>query len=66
MTQVEMDTLNRGDIITHVTGDSYIVLQRHGKRLTAIREIDVSNPAEWEIFCRNPRRKEKSNREQHD
>lgn len=61
MTQTELDTLDRGDIITHVTGDSYIVLQRHGKRLTAIREIDVSNPSEWELFSRNPRRKEKRN-----
>lgn len=59
MTQTELDALNRGDIITHVTGDSYIVLQRRGKRLTAIREIDVSNPNEWELFSRNPRKKER-------
>lgn len=59
MTQAELDLLNRGDIITHLNGDSYIVLQRHGKRLTAIREINVSNPSEWELFSRNPRRKER-------
>lgn len=58
MTQTEMDLLDRGDIIRHVTGDSYIVLQRHGKTLTAIREIDVSNPNEWELFSRNPRKRE--------
>lgn len=59
MTQVELDSLDRGDIITHLNGNSYIVLQRHGKRLTAIREIDVSNPGEWELFSRNPRKKER-------
>lgn len=59
MTQAELDLLDRGDIITHIHyGQSYIVLQRHGKRLTAIREIDVSNPSEWELFSRNPRKKE--------
>lgn len=55
MTQAELDQLDRGDIIRHVTGESYIVLQRHGKRLTAIREVDVSNPSEWELWSRNPR-----------
>lgn len=60
MTQSELDSLDRGDIITHVYyGQSYIVLQRHGKRLTAIREIDVSNPDEWDLFSRNPRKKER-------
>lgn len=61
MTQTEMDSLNRGDIIVHVTGQSYIVLQRHGKHLTAIREIYVSNPDEWDLFSRNPRVKERGN-----
>lgn len=59
MTQNEMDKLDRGDIIVHVTGGSYIVLQRRGRHLTAIREIDVSNPIEWELFCANPRVKTK-------
>jgi hypothetical protein len=58
MTLTEMDKLDRGDIIRHVTGESYIVLQRRGKQLTAIREIDVSNPNEWELFSANPRRRE--------
>lgn len=61
MTQAELDQLDRGDIITHATGNSYIVIQRRGKQVTAIREIDVSNPSEWELFSRNPRRRDTSN-----
>lgn len=57
MTQDEMDKLDRGDIIRHVTGESYVVLQRRGRHVTAIREIDVSNPNEWELFSANPRQR---------
>lgn len=59
MTQTEMDKLDRGDIIVHANGNSYVVLQRQGKRLTAIREMDVSNPSEWELFSANPRKRSK-------
>lgn len=46
--------LQRGDIIRHKgEGDSLLVAAIYPKRATAIRTVDVTNPAEWELVVRN-------------
>lgn len=47
--------LQRGDIIRNKggNGDSLLVTATYHKRATAIRTVDVTNPAEWELVIRN-------------
>jgi hypothetical protein len=41
--------LRVGDIIRgKASGDSYVVTAIYGDRATAVRTMDVTNPAEWE------------------
>lgn len=57
MTEQDRQKLNRGDLIRHRNGDSYIVIHslptREHHTIIAVREIEVSNPDEWETVSRH-------------
>lgn len=59
MTEQEFRSLQRGDIIQHVTsGESYVV-DFHGreKGVIAVRTIEAMNHREWKLFRKsNPPR----------
>lgn len=55
MTQEEFDSLDRGDILRHASGDSYVVSQKLSNSLIAVRTIEAANPAEWELYSSNIR-----------
>ena len=48
----QFDRLRPGTLIHHKSetpNDFYVVTAHYGNRLTAVRAVDVTNPAEWEI-----------------
>ncbi len=50
MTKKEFKNLKRGDIVKHVFVNlSCVVLTNYGDRVTAVRNVDMTNPSEWEI-----------------
>lgn len=53
MTADELKELERGDIVRHL-GDagSFVVCDNFGKRVTAVRTADITNPSEWEVVVR--------------
>lgn len=43
--------LPRGTIIRHRTSDqTYVVTANYGSRVTAVANVDVTNPSEWMWF----------------
>lgn len=44
--------LKRGDIVRNIfgSGDSYVVTDSAGSLATAVRSIEISNAAEWEVL----------------
>ena len=54
MTESELRSLQRGDIVRHhATGNVYLVIRNDGRAVVAIREIQISNPSEWVRVFRN-------------
>jgi len=58
MTEQEFKSLQRGDIIQHANGDSYVVdFPRSEKGVIAVRTIEAMNYREWKLFRKaNPPR----------
>jgi hypothetical protein len=53
MTQEEFEHLEQGDIVRHMdSGDSMVVTANYGKRVTAVRTADLSNPDEWKLVIK--------------
>jgi hypothetical protein len=53
MTQDQLNTLNRGDLIRHKSQpDTIVVTANYGGRVTAVRTYDVTNPSEWELVMK--------------
>ncbi len=49
MTLEEMKQLQPGELVRHVAGsENYVVTGNYGNRVTAVKIIDITNPAEWE------------------
>lgn len=49
MTPKQHKSLRPGDLIRHKSGnESYVVTANDGTRVTAVRTVDVTNPAEWD------------------
>ena len=50
MTKDELKNLKEGDVIASMfDGKVYMVTGNYGDRATAVRTVDVTNPAEWEL-----------------
>lgn len=55
MTPEQFKSLHRGDIIRHRNGDSHVIIDTRYNNIgepvehTAIREVHVSMPHEWEV-----------------
>lgn len=53
MTQEDSENLDRGDIVRHVSEDaSVLVDSNYGKRVTAVRTFDLTNPTEWVLVAK--------------
>ena len=54
-TPEDLKTLDRGDIVRHSNGDSYVVIvAAYGNQpAVAVRDIQVSNPTEWKVIKRH-------------
>lgn len=51
MTPEQLRALQPGDVVRHVLGsDAYVVTANYGSRVTAVRTVDMTNPAEWLII----------------
>jgi len=60
ITEKEMKSLNRGDIVTNLaSGNSYVIIARNGDIIIAIREVTISNPVEWMLYSKNRLNEEK-------
>lgn len=57
MTLEEFEALKPGDLVRHANGDwhVYIVTAYYGDRITAVRTIDMTNPAEWKKIDTTPK-----------
>ena len=50
MNQEIFRDLDAGDIImSELTGICYTVMVNYGRRVTAVRTADVTNPSEWKL-----------------
>lgn len=51
----QVQELQIGDIIRHASldGARYIVTGVYGGRVTAVKTVDVTNPAEWHVLIRD-------------
>jgi hypothetical protein len=50
----ELRSLQHGDIVRHMNGKVYVIIETHADRSPiAIRTITVSNPQEWRIIKRH-------------
>lgn len=46
----DLSSLTPGTIVRNVgSGQVYIVTGNYGKRVTAVRTVDITNPPEWEV-----------------
>lgn len=53
MTLDEMRRLKVGDLVRHpFLEHAYVVTANLGNRITAVRTVDVTNPAEWEAVTK--------------
>ena len=54
MTKEQIEKLDAGDIVTHSTGDAYVVIGRDTRGVPiAMRKVFVSNPDEWVLFAKS-------------
>lgn len=50
MTPEQFKKLKRGDYVRHVSPiyyPTYVVMGNYGDHVTAVRTVDMTNPAEW-------------------
>lgn len=53
MNQQELENLSLGDVVaSRVDNQSYVVTANYGGRATAVKSVDITNAAEWEIVLR--------------
>ena len=58
MTKGEMYSLRTGDIVIgEFSGLAYVVTANYGNRVTAVRTVDITNPDEWLLSSKTPKRK---------
>ena len=50
-----IDELERGDIIQHLNGNSWVVDTIDGDTAIAVDTIWVTNPSEWMVLCPPPK-----------
>lgn len=52
---IDISKLKVGDVVQHIeTGNAFEVVIIDGRRVLAIREIEISNPDEWIFIGSNP------------
>lgn len=50
MTQEQFNKLDVGDLVKNkLNGETFVVTANYGRRVTAVKTADMSNPTEWEI-----------------
>lgn len=50
MTPTQLKALKPGDLVRHKSSSSaYIVTGNYGDRVTAVRTVDLTNSAEWDV-----------------
>jgi hypothetical protein len=55
MTHEEFAHLKRGDLVRGKwSGVAYIVTSHYGSHVTAVRTVDLTNPAEWDLVSHAP------------
>jgi hypothetical protein len=53
MTDAEFYSLRPGDLVRHVTDwKAYRVTRNDAGRITAVREVDLGNPREWDLVLK--------------
>lgn len=54
---MDISKLKTGDIVRSIggNGDGYIVTASYGRRATAVRTVDITNPDEWELAVHSGR-----------
>jgi hypothetical protein len=53
MTDEEFRNLLPGDMVRHAGGgDNYVITSPFGTRHTAVRTVDMTNPAEWALVSK--------------
>ncbi len=58
MTKGELYSLCTGDVVIgEFSGLAYVVTANYGNRVTAVRSVDITNPDEWLLSSRIPKRK---------
>lgn len=50
MTRKEFNALEPGDIIQSASGVGYVVTANYGRRATAAKMADMTNPGEWKLI----------------
>ena len=53
MTEEQRQLLSRGDIVRHKSGESYVILRNDGRFIIAVRTVEITNTAEWELVGTN-------------
>ena len=54
MTEKELQELQRGDIVQHRNGLSYVIIGKDAlKNLIGVRHIIVTNLGEWTLFSKS-------------
>ena len=41
-----------GDIVIHMTGETYLVTGNYGEHVTAVRTVEMTNPLEWKVLSK--------------
>ena len=60
MTPEEMKALQPGDLVRHpFLEHAYVITGNYGTHVTAVRQVLITNPQEWEIVPRPRKRAEK-------
>ncbi len=58
MTKGELYSLCTGDVVIgKLSGLAYVVTANYGNRATAVRSVDITNPDEWLLSSKMPKRK---------
>lgn len=53
MKQQQLKELKTGDIVRHFTDHrTYVVLNNYGERVTAVRNVDITNASEWVVVAK--------------
>lgn len=50
MTQEQLNKLDVGDLVRNHDGETFVVTANYGRRVTAVKTVDISSAIEWEII----------------